>query len=157
MADITHPLYPGVTVNTDNAVKDPDLSLWTYTATIDGKPVRLPGMSVSPEAMVSGHGDDTSEAYVSLASSLSPLVKGTTPAGDRGILEETFFPAVQLSAANLLGIPADVSNTVLGVVDAGINAVRYAAGGFEKFPERKNLVFGSEECFWRKCTNCARP
>jgi hypothetical protein len=31
MADITHPLYPKVTVNTDNAVKDPDLSIWTYT------------------------------------------------------------------------------------------------------------------------------
>ena len=139
MADITHPLYPKVTVNTDNAVKDPDLSLWTYTATIDGKPVRLPGMSVSPEAMVSGHGDDTSEAYVSLASSLSPLVKGTTPPGDRGILEETVFPAVQSFVPNLLGVPAGVGNAFLGAVDTGINAVRYAAGGFEKFPSERTL------------------
>ena len=151
MADITHPLYPKVTVNTDNAVKDPDLSLWTYTATIDGKPVRLPGMSVSPEAMVSGHGDDTSEAYVSLASSLSPLVKGTTPTGDRGILSETVGPGFQKALANALGTPADLSNTVLGVVDAGINAVRYAAGGFEKFPSERILssdpknVFGGSE------------
>jgi hypothetical protein len=52
MADITHPLYPGVTVNTDNAVKDPTLPLWRYTATIDGETVRLPEMNVSPEDMV---------------------------------------------------------------------------------------------------------
>ena len=81
MADITHPLYPGVTVDTDTAVKDPTLPLWRYTATIDGETVNLPEMNVSPEDMVSGHGDDKTDAYVSLASSLSPLVTGSNTAG----------------------------------------------------------------------------
>lgn len=153
MADITHPLYPGVTVNTDTAVKDPDLPLWKYPATVNGRAVTLPGMNVSPQAMVSGHGDDKTNAYVSLAAALKPLSQSAASTGDRGILEETVGPALQKGAANFLGFPADLANTVLGAVDTGINAARYAASGFEDntFDQRilssdpKKVIGGSEQ------------
>tara|TARA_R110000868_G_scaffold18663_1_gene81668 strand:- start:284 stop:4993 length:4710 start_codon:yes stop_codon:yes gene_type:complete len=152
MADITHSLYPGITVNTDNAVKDPGLPIWTYQANINGKTVSLPGMNISPEDMVSGHGDAASEAYSALSSSLRPFGKGTTSTEDRGILQETVNPGVQRGVANVFGTPVDLSNSVLTAVDHGINAVRYAAGGFEQFPRDrilssnpKHVVGGSEQ------------
>jgi len=159
MAEIRHPLYSGFTVDTGTAVKDPDLPLWTYTATIDGRPVALPEMSVSPADMLSGHGDDKSKAYVSLASALEPYARGTTPTEDQGIVVETIVPGMQKGAANLLGFPADLGNIVLGAVDAGINTARYAASGFEEFPDGRILssdprdVIGGSEQFARGFEN----
>jgi hypothetical protein len=50
-----------------------------------------------------------------------------------------------------LGAPADLANVVLGAADFGINTARYAASGFEKFPDERILssdprkVFGGSE------------
>ena len=60
MAEIRHPLYSEFTVDTATAVKDPTMPLWTYKVTVDGESLDLPEMSVSPEDMLSGHGDDLS-------------------------------------------------------------------------------------------------
>jgi hypothetical protein len=152
MAEVAHPLYSGITVNTGNAVKDPKRPLWTYTATVNGEDVTLPAINVPPDQMQVGLGDDTSAAFVSLGAVLKPYGGKGQTASDRGAAAETFAPAVTKGVANLLGSPADMANMVLGAADTGINAVRYAASGFKEFPDNrilssdpKDVVGGSEQ------------
>ena len=141
MAIIQHPLHQGITVDTGTATQsNPDVPIWNYTATLEGRPFELEGITVSPEALERDLGDDTSDAYISLAAALKASRQQQVSAGtDRGIIEGTIFPALTRTPANWLGAPADLANVVRGAVDVGINTARWAAGGFDEFPDDRIL------------------
>jgi len=150
MAIIQHPLYQGITVDTSTATQsDLDVPIWDYTAIIDGRQVDLPGINVSPEDMANNLKDDNSNAYVSLAAALKGLRQPQVSTG--GIFSETVVPALTRTPANILGAPADLANAILGGADLGINVARWAAGGFDEFPDDRILssdpkkVYGGSE------------
>jgi len=138
MAIIQHPLHQGITVDTGTATQsNPDVPIWNYTATLEGRPFELDGIAVSPEALERDLSDDTSNAYVSLAAALKGIRQQQVSTG--GIFEETIIPALTRTPANILGAAADLSNVVLGGADVGINVARWAAGGFDEFPDDRIL------------------
>ena len=142
MAILQHPLHQGITVDTSTATQpNPDAPIWNYTATHTGeggRPFELDGITVSPKALERDLGDDTSDAYISLAAALKAS-RQQYVSSSTGIVEKTIIPALTRTVGNIGGAPADLANVVLGGADAVINTARWAAGGFDEFPDNRIL------------------
>ena len=152
MAIIQHPLHQGITVDTGTATQsNPDVPIWNYTATLEGRPFELEGITVSPEALERDLGDDTSDAYISLAAALKASRQQQVSAGtDRGIVSKTIIPSLTRTVGNIGGAPADLANVVLGGADAVINTARWAAGGFDEFPDDRILSSDPRDGCYRR-------
>jgi len=126
MADIKHPLYPDVTVDSASGVPDAGGNNWTYTATKGGSSFTLPMMQFPPGDLSSEEGLDA------LAVVLQDVGSVDQPSDQGSLWEETISPAIQKAVPNLVGAPVEIANLLLRVgVDAPVNLAKWAAEGFE--------------------------
>ena len=148
MNPVSHPQYSDIVIDADSGVPDADYpNMFSYEATIDGKPVTLPAVAVDPTNILN-ISDTDSNAYRQLGSALHNI-RGSA-GGPREVdvfstemLGETLLPAISKgSTAGLFGAPVDLVNMGFEVVDGVINAAR--TGGFDT-PIRGNRYLSSEE------------
>jgi len=145
---VSHPQYSDVVIDADSGTPDADYpNMFSYEATVDGKPVTLPAVAVDRSGILNVS-DTDSNAYRQLGSTLYNLrgSAGGPPEVDvfsKEMLGETLIPAISKgSTAGLFGAPVDLVNMVFEVADAGVNAAR--TGGFDT-PIRGNRYLSSEE------------
>jgi hypothetical protein len=145
---ISHPQYSDIVIDADSGVADADYpNMFSYTATIDGKPRQLPAVAVDP-ANVLNITDTESNAYRQFGTTLYNLRGGE--AGPREVdvfskemVGKTLLPALSKApTAGVFGAPVDLTNMVLEVVDDVINVAR--TGGVDT-PLRGNRYLSSEE------------
>jgi hypothetical protein len=145
---VSHPQYSDIVIDADSGVPDADYpNMFSYEATVDGKPVTLPAVAVDPTNILN-ISDTDSNAYRQFGSTLFNFRRSAVGPREVDVLStemlgETFTPAVsQGVTAGLFGAPVDIVNMVFEVADFGVNAAR--TGGFDT-PIRGNRYLSSEE------------
>ena len=140
MAQVRHQLYPNIIIDTGSAVQGSGGN-YTYRASTDGGStfINLPSaVTMDPATLERDIGKSGTPSYNSMDAILGGLKFADQ--GKETILSGTVGPALQSTAGNVLGAPADIANVVLGVPDTGINFFNWAFGGFEgDMPDRRYL------------------
>lgn len=127
MADVKHPLYPDVTIDSTSGVADSSGDNWTYTATKGGSTFQLPAVQVRPNELTSKSGQQT------LAVVLDGAGPEVAPEGEGSTFIETVIPAAQKGmVANVAGAPVDLMNMLVQAgVDSPVNFTKWAMSGFQ--------------------------
>ena len=119
MAQVRHPLYPEIIIDTGSAVQGSGGN-YTYPFTIDGGSAftNLPNaVTMDPDTLERDIGKSGTASYATMDAILSGL---KPPSGEEGgILEATISPAAQSTVGNIIGTPADIANVVLGAPALG--------------------------------------
>jgi hypothetical protein len=149
MADIVHPLYPNLTIDSDSGVLAPGGRSYVYTVTrADGSTAKTPGMYINREEMLDATTDldSTNSAMVQDALSKIPGAERAQSDGG-GIVIDTVGPAIQKGAlSGFLGAPVDVANAALTgadmIIQGGLAAGRALTG--QGFDYRTDRILSSE-------------
>lgn len=150
--EISHPLYPKIKIDLDSANQRG--GFYRYKAKVNGKTVDLPSaLRYGPDLLRQNITDPEHPVYDNVNAALRYLSRPnpTSVSSDRGLFAETISPAAQRAPASLAGMPVDLANLALqGFVDAPINFLDWAFGGFEgnmpseRYVSSKVPIGGSE-------------
>ena len=150
MADLTHPLFPNLVVDTGSGVPDASGENFRYSVTDknSGEQFDTGLIQIDPKEL------RTEVGMSVLGTALQSARRGQSVQPHEGVIPGTVLPALTRTPTNIVGSLADTANMLIGtVVDVPINLGDWALGGFEgEIPSKRYLssdprdvVGGSEQ------------